>query len=264
MVSLALEYYYNPNLRYRQFQLHRPRRPSLAGQRNCSWRMYASLAGSSAIGFAVSGQLQRGPPIIMRRTHCSVQPVRITSANEADLLATREAFAVHSALRTPARSCTDCSEICTEEPSPAAWGTVVGVVVLGTSSGCRLCTALVVCERGQGEGGYAAREKKSLYQTQTYMQHAKHRKQQSGGRTNSHFTYSCTPVAIFCIERVPRLDGLLVRNALPSLFARLARVGVPSGEPFLRHRHRYRYRRQCSGGCCRLFIGAFFRGGLGH
>lgn len=162
MVSLALEYYYNPNLRYRQFQLHRPRRPSLTGQRNCSWRMYAPLAGSSAIGFAVSGQLQRGPPIIMQRTHCSVQPVRITSANEADLLATRKAFAVHSALRTPARSCTDCSEICTEEPSPAAWGTVVGVVIVGTSSGCRLCTALVVCEaKERVRGG----EKKAISDT---------------------------------------------------------------------------------------------------
>ena len=264
MVSLALEYYYNPNLRYRQFQLHRPRRPSLAGQRNCSWRMYASLAGSSAMGFAVSSQLQRGPPIIMQRTHCSVQPVRITSANEANLLATREAFAIHSALRTPARSCTDCSEICTDEPSPAAWGTVVGVIVVGTSSGCRLCTALVVCEGGQGKG--TRRGKKG------YIRHRHTCNTQRIGNSRavllwwenkySHFTYSCTPVAIFCIERVPRLDGLLVRNALPSLSARLARAGVPSGEPFLRHRHRYR--RQCSGGCCRLFIGAFFRGGFGH
>jgi hypothetical protein len=124
----------------------------------------SSLASSSAMGFAVSRQLQRRPSVvIMQRTHCSVQLAQITSANEADVLVNRGTFTVHSALRTPARSCTDCSQICTEEPSPAAWDTVVGVIVVGTSSGCRLCTALAVCERSQEED--TRRDKK------TYIRH---------------------------------------------------------------------------------------------
>ena len=206
------------------------------------------------MGFAVPRQLQRRPSVvIMQRTHCSVQLAQITSANEADLPVNRGTFTVHRALRTPARSCTDCSQICTEEPSPAAWDTVVGIIVVGTSSGCRLCTALAVCERSPRRG-YAARQKNLISD----------RKQQSrivvvgrGMRVNSQFTYSCTPVAIFCIERVSRLDGLLVRNALPSLFARSACAGVHSGE-------RPRYRSQCSSGCCSLLVEAFFRGDLGH
>ncbi len=67
-------------------------------------------------------------------------------------------------------------------------------------------------------------------------------------------THPGTPVAIFCIERVPRLDGLLVRShVLPSLslFVRLTCAG-----PFLRHRQRSQ---------CGLSIGAFFRRrGLAH
>jgi hypothetical protein len=70
-------------------------------------------------------------------------------------------FAVYSALRTPANSCTDCSEICTEgEPSPAVWDTVIGVgvvVVVEPSGGCRRSITLVVCEV-KPTRGYAARK----------------------------------------------------------------------------------------------------------
>jgi hypothetical protein len=69
-------------------------------------------------------------------------------------------------------------------------------------------------------------------------------------------THPSTPVAIFCIERVPCLDGLLVRCVLlPSLFGRLTCAGVAKRKPFLRRRQRSQ---------CGLFIGAFFRRCLAH
>jgi len=62
-------------------------------------------------------------------------------------------------------------------------------------------------------------------------------------------THSGTPVAIFCIERVPRLDGLLVRYVLlPSLFAPLTCAGAAKRKPFLRRRQRSQ---------CGLSTGAF-------
>ncbi len=73
------------------------------------------------------------------------------------------------------------------------------------------------------------------------------------GKKWMKFTHTGTPGVIFCIERVPRLDGLLVRYILfPGLLLRFTCAA------FLRHRRCS----QCS--CWSLLVGAFFRRGLGH
>jgi Pyruvate/2-oxoacid:ferredoxin oxidoreductase delta subunit len=101
------------------------------------------------------------------RRHATYTFFSPTSTNEkrkrSDLLANRKSFAVHSALRMLARSCTECSEFCTEDSIPVAWGTAVGVIVVDPSGGCRFCTALVVCERSQGEGTQQKRKKSDTY-----------------------------------------------------------------------------------------------------
>ena len=82
------------------------------------------------------------------------------------------------------------------------------------------------------------------------------KKLEEKGRNLVLSTHRGTPVVIFCIERVPCLDGLLVRRVLlPGLFGRLTCADVAKQKPFLR-------RRQCSQ--CGLFIGAFFRRCLAH
>lgn len=86
------------------------------------------------------------------------------------------------------------------------------------------------------------------------------KKLEKGRGDLQYCTHLGTPVAIFCIERVSRLDGLLVRShVLPSLlrvFVRLTCAGVIKRMPFP-------YRSQRSQ--CGLSIKAFFsRRGLAH
>jgi hypothetical protein len=69
-----------------------------------------------------------------------------------------------------------------------------------------------------------------------------------------------TPVAIFCIERVPRLDGLLMRYVLSSFFAWLGTCAGPAG---VTKRKPSSCRRQRSQRCG-LSTGVFFRRGLAH
>ena len=113
---------------------------------------------------------------------------------------------------------------------------------------------LIVCERHEGEG--TREEEKSISDTD------RHRILAVGGKgrnerdeSNIRFTHSGTPVAIFCVERVPDLDSLLMRNVLPGSLARFICAAVAEGKPFLR---------RCCHDRCRLLIGALFRSGLGH
>ena len=81
---------------------------------------------------------------------------KMISARRSELaviIANRKTFAVYSALRTSAKSCTTCSEVCIEggpEPSPAVSDIVIGVVLVvivePSGGGCRRCITLVVCE----------------------------------------------------------------------------------------------------------------------